>query len=437
MTGRGTSFCAELRRRRAEAGISLAELARRVHYSKSYLSRIESGAKPPTADLARRCDAALEADGALAALAPPAHRDSGADPGDGAAPADEEGQVWVMQLTADGECRFMLLSRREALSAGGGSLLGAMIAAPGPHATAAVAPRLPLDSFVSVFGQLRRLGQTMSPAVVLPTVITQVNALRGLAARAGGQRDRTLLLAARHAEFAGWLAQEGDDARAAVWWTERAVEMADATGDREMAANAFVRRAVIATYRDDAAQTIALAQRAVDSGWVSPRIRGLAALQEAQGHALAGDQSECERALDQGAAFMQAAAAESAGELVLGPTHTPDLVEAIRGWCYHDLGRSAAAAAILDPQLARIPRTSGRTFARFGARLALSQAAAGDVDSACRLTPEVVDAAVAVDSATVRSDLGRLARTLSRWSGQPAVREVRVRLSEALSGPPV
>jgi transcriptional regulator with XRE-family HTH domain/tetratricopeptide (TPR) repeat protein len=440
MTGPGTSFGVELRRRRSAAGVSLAQLAERVHYSKGYLSRIESGVKPPTADVARCCDAALEADGALAALVPPARPRSGgrpdgdAAPVDDAVPVDEEGQVWDMQLAADGSFRLTLLSRRQALAAGGGSLLGAMVATPGPRASAAAA-RQPLDAYVSVFGHLRRLGQTTSPAVVLPLVVAQVGALRGLAAAAGGRRDKILLLAARHAEFVGWLAQECDDARSALWWTDKAVEMADATGDREMAANALVRRALIAMYREDAVQTIALARRAQDVRMISPRIRGLAALQEAQGHALAGDRSSCERSLDQGTELMHAADAETASELTLGSTYTPDLAEAIRGWCYHDLGRSSAAAEILDPQLALIPRSSGRTFARFGARLALSHAAAGDVDSACRLASDVVDAAEAVDSATVRTDLGRLARTLARWPTKPVVREVRVRLAEALTSP--
>lgn len=439
MAGQGTTFGGELRRLRTEAGVSLAELARRVHYDKSYLSKIESGAKRPAASVARRCDAALGADGALAALVPsPAAgaKPAGADgPAGAATPSDEEGQVWVMELTADGTCRFIPLSRREALTAGGGSLLGAMVAVQGPPAAAA--PRMPFEPFVAMFGQLRRLGQTVSPALVLPTVISQVHVLRGMAANGGGRRDQLMLLAARHAEFAGWLAQECDDTRAALWWTDTAVKMATATGDRDMPANAFVRRAVIAIYRDDAAQTIALAQRAQEHGSASPRVRGLAALQEAQGHALAGDASACERSLERGTTLMQAASLEEPGELALGPTHTPDLAAMIRGWCYHDLGRPASAAEILDPQLARIPRTSGRTFARYGARLALSQAASGDVDSACRITSEVVDAAVAVDSATVRTELGRLSRTLARWSTQQKVREVRARLSDALTTTPI
>ncbi|MFV0131558.1 helix-turn-helix domain-containing protein [Streptomyces sp. HMX112] len=66
----GEDFGAELRRLRGERGLSLSALARLVHYSKGYLSKIENGGKPPTADVARRCDEALRAGGALARLVP-------------------------------------------------------------------------------------------------------------------------------------------------------------------------------------------------------------------------------------------------------------------------------------------------------------------------------------------------------------------------------
>ncbi|MGH3869172.1 MAG: helix-turn-helix domain-containing protein [Pseudonocardiaceae bacterium] len=60
----------ELRRLRTEQGLSLAALAQRVHYSTGYLSKIETGKKPVTPELARRLDEALETDGVLAALLP-------------------------------------------------------------------------------------------------------------------------------------------------------------------------------------------------------------------------------------------------------------------------------------------------------------------------------------------------------------------------------
>ncbi|KOV34650.1 DNA-binding protein [Streptomyces sp. XY152] len=76
------SFPAELRRLRQARGLSLTDLARRTHYSKGYLSKIETGAKRATADIARICDRVLDAEGELLRLVregPPADSGSGAE----------------------------------------------------------------------------------------------------------------------------------------------------------------------------------------------------------------------------------------------------------------------------------------------------------------------------------------------------------------------
>ncbi|WP_020137133.1 helix-turn-helix domain-containing protein [Streptomyces sp. 351MFTsu5.1] len=74
--GAPPDFPSALRRLRHERGLSLTALAQRVHYSKGYLSKIENGSKPATADVGRRCDEALHAGGALLRLLPqtPAER---------------------------------------------------------------------------------------------------------------------------------------------------------------------------------------------------------------------------------------------------------------------------------------------------------------------------------------------------------------------------
>ncbi|MFD6247535.1 nSTAND1 domain-containing NTPase [Streptomyces roseolus] len=59
-----------LRRLRTERGMSLTALSLLAHYSRGYLSKVENGRKPPTADLARCCDKALGAGGALLRLVP-------------------------------------------------------------------------------------------------------------------------------------------------------------------------------------------------------------------------------------------------------------------------------------------------------------------------------------------------------------------------------
>jgi tetratricopeptide (TPR) repeat protein len=67
-------FGAELRRARRAAGLSLAELAARVHFSKGYLSKVENGLAPPNRALATLCDNELDNVGRLCALLPDTSR---------------------------------------------------------------------------------------------------------------------------------------------------------------------------------------------------------------------------------------------------------------------------------------------------------------------------------------------------------------------------
>ncbi|SMC92907.1 ATP-binding protein [Kibdelosporangium aridum] len=62
-------FGRELRRLRTRRGLSLQKLAELVNYTRGYIGKVETGDKPPTTELARRCDQVLEASGQLIALA--------------------------------------------------------------------------------------------------------------------------------------------------------------------------------------------------------------------------------------------------------------------------------------------------------------------------------------------------------------------------------
>ncbi len=72
-----TPFGTRMQQLLARRGLSYRELARRTHYSKSFLHDLAHGRKQPTADTAARLDEALRADGSLVALANPATEDEG------------------------------------------------------------------------------------------------------------------------------------------------------------------------------------------------------------------------------------------------------------------------------------------------------------------------------------------------------------------------
>ncbi|WP_253773931.1 helix-turn-helix domain-containing protein [Goodfellowiella coeruleoviolacea] len=396
------SFAALLRDSRIAAGISMGELARRVNYSKSYLSKIENGVKPPNETLARLCDATLSADGRLIEAARAARE------------------------RADAVLDVVKLDRRQALAAG--TALGiALVGGPRP-----VPDERVIAGLRTSFEHLRGLGMQTSPAMILDSLIAQVNTVHGLARENPEPvRSRLLLLAARIAEYTGWMSQEAGDDPAALRWTRHASELARAGGDREIANYAFVREAGLALYRQDPISTIELAQRAQRIGKPSPRTLGLAIRREAQGHALAGDRDSCERALDRAAELLESATPDTRAYPVLGST-APGPVELARGWAWCDLGRVEAAAAILDRELARVPATSRRTRARFGARRSLAYALSGEIDQSCVTLAETLDDAWHVDSATIRMDLRELARSLSRWRSHRTVREIYPELCRVL-----
>jgi transcriptional regulator with XRE-family HTH domain len=397
------SFGELLRRCRADADMSMGVLAKRVNYSKSYLSKLENDVKPPTASVAKLCDSVLNAGGILIEAA-----------------RTTSERASLTTEVAD-------LDRRQML-AGAGTLLGIAFAG-GPRPT-------PDDRVVaglrSSFEELRALGMQTSPTIVLEQLIAHVRVVHALAAENHEPvRTQLLRLAARMAEYTGWLCQEAGNEQGALWWTRYASELARASGDREIASYAFVREAGLALYRQDPVTTVDLARRAQQLDRISPRTLGLAARREAQGHALAGDRDACERALDRATAYLESAAADAWSYPVLGST-TPDPVTLARGWSLLDLGRASEATAVLDREVARMPTINRRSRARFGTRRSLAHALAGEIDESCVTLAEVLDDVAQVDSATIRLDLRELSRNLSRWRGHHTVREIYPELSRVL-----
>ncbi|GAA3052268.1 hypothetical protein GCM10017562_14940 [Streptomyces roseofulvus] len=393
--------------------MTLDGLAARVHYSKGQLSKVETGAQRPTAELARLCDTALGADGALSALAPT-----------GPGPA--------------------LLGRRRVMAGAAVSALALGVppaaAGQGTRAVEQVADAVgsPLVEGVrALFDQFRALGQTAPSAALLPALEAQTRALPALAEGAGTRSGRELyLLASRFAEYTGWMAQESGDERAALAWTDHAVRLAAAGGDRHLEAYALVRRGLVTFYAGDARSTVDIVQGA-QAGRLPARIRGLAAQREAQGHALSGDRSACLRALDRARTLLDRAAADGSAVTlpVIGTTHLHDPSAMTTGWCLLDLGLPGPAAEVLDREVVRIPVHATRTRVRYGVRRALAHAVAGEVEHACDLAVPLLGEGEALASGTIRTDLRRLARVLARHPRNPHAHALAPRLAAALQDP--
>ncbi|MEQ4302619.1 hypothetical protein ABNF97_14670 [Plantactinospora sp. B6F1] len=333
-----------------------------------------------------------------------------------------------MRMNADGSGEFRAFDRRTVLTAAASMMSWAIIPTGGRPEAAEFA----LPTFRSWLDQMRLLGQGVDPSTMIHMLVGATNSVRTLAAEARGEtRTSTLRLAARFAEYTGWMAQEQGDEAASWWWTQRAVELAVTGGDHELPAYALVRRAELALYRDDSRSVVALAEQAEQRA-SSSRVAAFAAQRAAQGYALAGDERACRRALDRAVTLVTDATGETSAEPVLGSITMRDPVAFATGWCLFDLGRPAESAEILGAELDRLPATMHRTRSRYGARLALALASSGELERACEVVRSVLDQASTVDSATVRHDLRHLSRTLRRWRTEKVVREVMPLLLDVL-----
>ena len=389
-----------LRKLRTERGYSLTRFAQLTSYSKGYLSKIENGEKPVAPEMAHRFDRILETEGVLTrALAgpPPAPEEPTAGP-----------DPWALVLDARGEPDPI---------------------APGPFSPNSThVDEQTIAVFDTAFDTWRMMGHRMSPAHVLPGLLSQCLALRDLIT--ANPLPDLIRMASRYAEYAGWMWQEAGDNAKARLWTATAVRLADRVGDVALRSWAHVRFAEIALYDEDGHTMLDHARRAASAPEANAALRAEAAQREAQGHALLGELSACLSALDAAAHWREVAAAESGPHY--GTTSLPDPIAITRGWSLHHLDRNEESILLLGTELDRIPLTSIRSRVRFGVRLALAELDCGDIDGACGRMESLVSDLRRTDSETVRVDIRTMRRLLMKHSGNAAASALRPELGELL-----
>src|SRR5690606_538934 len=148
-----------------------------------------------------------------------------------------------------------------------------------------------LDYFRRLLNEHFTADKMLGPRQLLGPVLAQIQVLDGLRRHAPPRTAEPLLrLLAQYAEFAGWLHQDAGDTTAAMYWSDRATEWAQAVGDYQMVAYLLVRQSNIALLNDDATTVVELAAAARRvPGPISPKLVALGSQQEARGWALLGD----------------------------------------------------------------------------------------------------------------------------------------------------
>jgi transcriptional regulator with XRE-family HTH domain len=343
-------------------------------------------------------------------------------------PLPDSVNVLVRELWRDEVKRRAVLQMLGALAAGAAvdrAPLQRPPAVPVAHASEVA------DHLAHAFPELSTADWLLGPHHVLGTVGGHLDLVQQLLPNlAGARRGRLLQVGARYAEFASWLNQDSGNVRAAMHWADRAMEWAQEVGNPHMVSYVLVRKSDQAAATRDAPRAIGLAQSALQYGRrLTSRGRAVALQQPAVGHALAGDEVACQRALDTAAQLAE----RSQQDQEEGPGRycTPAYVEIQRAATWIDLGRPERAINLFDDSLATLPSVHRRDRGVYLARLASAYALSGSPDISVRKGWEALTVAQATGSRRITTELSQLGSRLAPWESMPEVGQLLKELQAA------
>lgn len=257
-----------------------------------------------------------------------------------------------------------------------------------PAATARTEPAL-ADSLLITLDQYAMTDNLAGPHPLLPIVEQQVRFTEQLLIGSRGRGHAQMLyVSARFAEFTGWLHQDAGDLRAAMKWSNTALDLAYEASDAHLVSYIRMRKSNIASDARKPDLAVAFARAALQHpGLLTPRPRAVALRREAHGYALAGDYDACARALDH--AFQHAT--DAADEADIAPYCTPSYIEMEAAHCWIELGKPVKAITTLQQGLADWQPDFRRDLGLCLARLAVAHAGTDQPDEAITVAQHAPD----------------------------------------------
>lgn len=261
---------------------------------------------------------------------------------------------------------------------------------------------------------LVRTDNLFGPHHALASVHQQLSILSSLLEyAAGGPRRDALSLAAKYAESAAWLHEDTADMGTAQHWTRQALEWATEAGDHAMVSWVMFRRSQQATTIGNAAQAVSFALAAQrHEGALGGPARAAALQQEAQGHALAGNEHACHERLDAAHATAALPDTDRDGRTGHGDFCTSTYIEVQRANCWLTLGRPHRAVPILEQAVREVPDAYRRDRAQAQVRLARAYAALGQYDGAAALSASTLQIAREAGSDRTLNEAVSVARSV-------------------------
>lgn len=333
----------------------------------------------------------------------------------------------------DGRITWVSLSRRTFLSGSlGTATLAAVASAPNPTSAGANVAQLRAETAAGLtpVEHLERLRRVLIDAdnlhgsgAVIPAVQAQIQMIGQLRdnCRPGADQRALLTMQAKYAELAGWLHQDARNFGSAQHWLDRALAWAQGGGDRDLSAYVMVRKSQLAGDMTAAADAADLADIATVMSRPRSRLKATAAIFGAYGHALAGRREKCLRAIDRGHQLADNLDDDSVWATWLDHAY----VDAQQARCLTALGDHAAAAAVFQRGIRRLPTSYRRDRGVYIAREALAYSRAREPEQAAAAGMHAIVIAQDTRSGRIADELAHVGDSLAAWTSVPAVADFR------------
>lgn len=287
-----------------------------------------------------------------------------------------------------------------------------------------VAPAV-LSYFARQRDEHARLDNLAGPRFVLATASTQLRQIEKLAENGAPEVAR---LAARYAEFTGWLHQDAGELTEAMRLTNQAVDLAEACGDEELTTYNLMRKANVLTATGNRQAAASTARRALTAATDRfPSLIPVCLRQQALAAARLGDVTTSREAIDRALALADR-------NVTTGRRYsaycTTSYVRMEAALCLLSLREPKAAeqvcAEVLDDWPAELPRDRVLCLARRGVALVELR----EVEEACRTALLAVDGVRSAPSGRAIHMLRVIATRLRPFGRNPHVRELTAALAE-------
>jgi tetratricopeptide (TPR) repeat protein len=279
---------------------------------------------------------------------------------------------------------------------------GPLVAATSAHTGSAVA-----ESLMGALDLYASMDNLAGPRSVVNIAPQQLRFAEDRLLNASGkEREQLLCVAARYAEFAGWIYQDTGALNSAMQMSSMALDFAQELGDDALISYIMMRRSNIATDAKRPELALKLANAALTkASCLPPRCCAVALRQRAHAYAQLGHSDDCASTLE--LAFKYAERSVDS-EKDLAQYCTPEYVEMEAAHCWIELGQAGRAIGTLQHSLVEWKSEFRRDLGICLARLAIAHASSSQIENALIVANRSLEIACDTKSFRTETQLSRI-----------------------------